>query len=108
MTEHIPSVIEIQQAVSAEFGVRLIEMESDRRAAARPRQVAMYLCRRLTPLSLPAIGRKFGDRDHTTVMHACRVVSVRLATDRDIAAAVERLLDALRNPDQPRLPMSAA
>jgi chromosomal replication initiator protein len=61
------------------------------RAVARPRQVAMYLCKQLTPRSLPEIGRKFGGRDHTTVMHAVKKVEELLAADRALAEDIELL-----------------
>jgi len=66
------TVDRIQRAVCEEFRVTLTDMSSKRRARAiaRPRQVAMYLCKKLTKRSLPDIGRRFGGRDHTTVMHA--------------------------------------
>jgi chromosomal replication initiator protein len=59
------------------------------RAVARPRQVAMYLAKQLTPRSLPEIGRKFGGRDHTTVMHAVRKIEQLCETDASFAEDVE-------------------
>lgn len=66
-----PTVSEVMSAVSRHYKLPQIEMVSQRRAreVARPRQVAMYLSKRLTPLSLPNIGKIFGNRDHTTVIH---------------------------------------
>ena len=61
------------------------------RAVARPRQVAMWLCKQLTPRSLPEIGRKFGGRDHTTVMHAVRKIEELRAGDRTMAEDIELL-----------------
>jgi chromosomal replication initiator protein len=61
------------------------------RAVARPRQVAMYLAKQLTPRSLPEIGRKFGGRDHTTVMHAVRKIEELKAQDRTLAEDLELL-----------------
>ena len=61
------------------------------RAVARPRQVAMYLAKQLTPRSLPEIGRKFGGRDHTTVIHAIKKVEELLAADKAFAEDVEML-----------------
>ncbi|HEV8027196.1 MAG TPA: helix-turn-helix domain-containing protein, partial [Stellaceae bacterium] len=58
---------------------------------ARPRQVAMYLCKQLTPRSLPEIGRKFGGRDHTTVMHAVRKIEELRGNDRTLAEDIELL-----------------
>ena len=62
---------------------------------AKPRQLAMYLARELTGESLPAIGRQFGGRDHTTVLHAWRRTSARLADDDATREAVEKLCVAL-------------
>jgi len=56
-----------------------------------PRQVAMYLCREHTDQSLPTIGKQFGGRNHTTVMHACRRTSARLSSDQDAFEAVRSL-----------------
>ena len=66
------TIDEIQRKVAEHYNIRLTDMSSARRArnVARPRQVAMYLAKQLTSRSLPEIGRKFGNRDHTTVMHA--------------------------------------
>jgi len=61
------------------------------RAVARPRQIAMYLAKQLTARSLPEIGRKFGGRDHTTVMHAVRKVEELKATDNGFSEDVELL-----------------
>src|SRR5207249_11514021 len=61
------------------------------RAVARPRQVAMYLAKQLTTRSLPEIGRKFGGRDHTTVMHAVRKIEELTRTDPSLAEDVELL-----------------
>ena len=70
------TIEEIQKKVAAHFNIRTSDMHSARRArsVARPRQVAMYLAKQLTSRSLPEIGRKFGGRDHTTVMHAVKKV----------------------------------
>jgi len=67
-----PSIEAIQSRVAEHFGISVGAMTSDRRQRriAWPRHVAMYLCRRHTPLSLPRIGRAFRKRDHTTVMYA--------------------------------------
>jgi chromosomal replication initiator protein len=62
---------------------------------AWPRQVAMYLARELTDQTLPAIGRAFGGRNHTTVMHACRRTAERMANDPDAYDTVRRLTEEL-------------
>jgi len=84
---------EIQRRVAEHYNIRLSEMTSDRRAraVARPRQVAMYLAKQLTTRSLPEIGRKFGGRDHTTVIHAIRKIEELKLTDPAIAEDVELL-----------------
>jgi len=91
------TVTEIQAAVSRHFGLTPEELLSPGRAAhiAWPRQVAMYLARELTGQSLPAIGRQFGGRDHTTVLHAWRRASTRIASDQASREAVEKLYQAL-------------
>jgi chromosomal replication initiator protein len=87
------TIEEIQKRVSAHFNVRIADMHSARRAraVARPRQVAMYLSKQLTSRSLPEIGRKFGGRDHTTVMHAVRKVEELATQDPAFAEDVELL-----------------
>jgi chromosomal replication initiator protein len=87
------SIDEIQKRVAEHYNVRLADMSSARRAraVARPRQVAMYLAKQLTQRSLPEIGRKFGGRDHTTVMHAVRKVEELCGIDSAFAEDVELL-----------------
>jgi chromosomal replication initiator protein len=87
------TIDDIQRKVAEHFNIKLGEMTSDRRAraVARPRQVAMYLAKLLTTRSLPQIGRKFGGRDHTTVMHAVRKIEELMRTDPSLAEDVELL-----------------
>lgn len=87
------TIEEIQKRVAEHFNVKLSEMHSARRSRgiARPRQVAMYLSKQLTARSLPEIGRKFGGRDHTTVMHAVRKVDELKQSDSSFAEDVELL-----------------
>lgn len=87
------TIEEIQKRVAEHFNIRLSEMYSSRRAraVARPRQIAMYLAKQLTARSLPEIGRKFGGRDHTTVMHAVRKVEELKSTDNGFSEDVELL-----------------
>jgi chromosomal replication initiator protein len=93
-----PTIDLIQQLTCEAFGITLEELVSHERTArvAWPRQVAMYLCREHTDQSLPAIGRRFGGRNHTTVMHACRRTSNRLSSDQDAFDAVHSLSSRLR------------
>ena len=87
------TIEEIQKRVAEHFNIRLADMHSARRAraVARPRQVAMYLSKQLTSRSLPEIGRKFGGRDHTTVMHAVRRVEELRAGDGSFSEDIELL-----------------
>lgn len=87
------TIDEIQKKVAEHFNVKMADMVSQRRArtVARPRQVAMYLAKQLTPRSLPEIGRKFGGRDHTTVMHAVKKIEELSETDSGLAEDVELL-----------------
>jgi chromosomal replication initiator protein len=87
------TIEEIQKQVSEHYNIRISEMSSVRRARniARPRQIAMYLAKQLTTRSLPEIGRKFGNRDHTTVMHAVAKITELMAADKDFAEDVDLL-----------------
>lgn len=100
-----PRAVEIQAAVAAYCGIPVAKMtEQDRhRSVARPRMVAMYLARELTNHSLPAIGRLFGGRDHTTVIHAIRTVEGLIVCDQDFGACVEFLLRVLAEDEPLRL-----
>ena len=87
------TIDEIQKKVAQHYNVRVSDMSSARRARAiaRPRQVAMYLSKHLTARSLPEIGRKFGGRDHTTVMHAVRKVEELRGEDTAFAEDLDML-----------------
>ena len=87
------SIEEIQKKTAEFYKLELRELHSPRRArrVARPRQVAMYLSRELTSRSLPDIGRRFGGRDHTTVLHACRRIEALCRTDPVFQEEVEFL-----------------
>lgn len=91
------TVAEIQSATCEHFGLSTEELLSSARSQrlAWPRQLAMYLARELTGESLPSIGKHFGGRDHTTVLHACRRTSARIAADDSSREAVEKLCRAL-------------
>jgi chromosomal replication initiator protein len=93
------SMEEIQKRVAEHFKIRISDMSSARRAraVARPRQVAMYLSKQLTSRSLPEIGRAFGGRDHTTVMHAVRKVEELVKADSAFAEDVELLTRMLES-----------
>ncbi len=93
------SIDEIQTRVSDHYRIRKAEMTSARRAreVARPRQVAMYLSKQLTPRSLPEIGRRFGGRDHTTVIHAVRQIEKLRAQDAELDADIRLLTRQLES-----------
>jgi len=91
-----PSVASIQEAVCSVLGVSRPSMLSTSRAApvAKARQIAMYLARELTDLSLAQIAREF-DRDHTTILHATRAVSARASTDAGVGDTIHRVRELL-------------
>jgi chromosomal replication initiator protein len=87
------SIEQIQQTVVERFGISLGELTGDRRSQSivYPRQVAMYLSRELTDSSLPKIGKKFGGRDHTTVIHATSKIAKLIQEDRNVYNLVQEL-----------------
>ena len=91
------TVEEIQRQVAEYFNIRMSYLIGPKRVRtyARPRQVAMYLAKQLTSRSLPEIGRRFGGRDHTTIMHGVRRIEELKATDGQIAEDIEILRRSL-------------
>ena len=87
------TIEEIQRRVSEHYNIRLSDMIGPKRVRsyARPHQVAMYLCKQLTSRSLPEIGRRFGGRDHTTIMHGVRRIEELRVQDGQIAEDIEML-----------------
>jgi chromosomal replication initiator protein len=90
---------EILKKTCEYYKIRQVDILSQnrQRAIARPRQMAMYLCKRLTQRSLPEIGRKFGGRDHTTILYGVRKIEELMQTDSQIAEDAEllrRMLEA--------------
>ena len=83
----------IKNIVCGHFSINVADIESSKRTKnlAHPRQIAMYLCRELTDLSLPKIGEFFGKRDHTTVMHACDKISNEMLKDEDLRNTISEL-----------------
>jgi chromosomal replication initiator protein len=94
------SVERIQETVIDRFGISMQELVGDRRSQSivYPRQVAMYLCRELTDSSLPKIGKKFGGRDHTTVIHATSKIARLLKEDRSVYNLVQELTARIKQP----------
>jgi chromosomal replication initiator protein len=87
------SIEEIQRKVAEHYNIRLSDMIGPKRLRniARPRQVAMYLAKQLTPRSLPEIGRRFGGRDHTTIMHGVRKIEELMLTDSQLSDDLQLL-----------------
>lgn len=94
-TSQVVTIESIQKRVAEHFHIKVSDMTSPRRAraVARPRQVAMHLAKKLTSRSLPEIGRHFGNRDHTTVLHAVRRIESLIESDMALAEDL-RLLEA--------------
>jgi len=92
------TVDEIQKTVADHFNLKQADLLSERRtrAIARPRQIAMYLCKQHTTRSYPDIGRRFGGRDHTTVLHGVRKIEELMPKEEQIARDVEALTRKLR------------
>jgi len=93
------TIEDIQKKVAGHYNIKVSDMHSARRsvAIARPRQVAMYLAKKLTTKSLPEIGRKFGGKDHTTVMHAVKRIDELSRMDKEFADDVELLMRMLQS-----------
>jgi len=88
-----PKIDDIQRIVAKFYEISRVELIAERRMAylVRARQVGMYLCKKLTVRSLPEIGRRFGNRDHTTVLHAVRKIEAMVERDKNVSADVESL-----------------
>ena len=88
----------VKKAVCKKYNIKLADLESSKRKRefSYPRQIAMYLCREFTELSLPKIGDSFGGRDHTTVLHACDKISKEMKTNQDLADEIRELKEAIQ------------
>ena len=93
------TIEDIQKKVAEHYNIKFSDMHSARRArtVARPRQVAMYLSKQLTSKSLPEIGRRFGGKDHTTVMHAVKKIEELCRVEHDFAQDIELLTRMLQS-----------
>jgi chromosomal replication initiator protein len=89
----------VQKVVAESFGVKVSDLKSKRRtkAVVLPRQVAMYLCRTLVGSSLPETGNFFGGKDHSTVIHAIKVIEVKKEKDPELRAKIEMLIKQLKH-----------
>ena len=91
------SIEAIQRAVAEQFGMRVAELKqkNNSRQIVVPRQIAMYLAKQLTEASLPEIGRQFGGKHHTTVMHSISKIDEQRRTDKDLSRTVNKLMETL-------------
>lgn len=92
-----PSTLKVQVTICARYGLTLADMLCSKRTAkvVEPRQIAMYLCKEYGR-TLPEIGRRFGGRDHTTVLHAWRKITGRVERDPEFAATIDAIKGELR------------
>ena len=97
LEERRVSIEHIQRAVCREFGLSLPQLKAkdNSRAVSYPRQIAMFLAKELTPASLPQIGRQFGGKHHTTVLHSINKIAEMRETDRDLNRLLNKLRDSL-------------
>ena len=88
----------IQKAIADHFHMRIQELKAknNSKAVATPRQIAMYLCKKLTGVSLPQIGREFGNKHHTTVLHSINKIEHLRQTDKDMNRLVQTLIDSFK------------
>ena len=95
-----PSIDEITKVVTEHFGVKLSELQSKRRtnAVAYPRQIAMFLARKITRHSLEEIGGFFGGRDHSTVLYAVEKITKLLTKDRECKQVIDDFMERLQFP----------
>jgi chromosomal replication initiator protein len=89
----------VQKVVAEAFGVKISDLKSKRRtkAVVLPRQVGMYLCRTLVGTSLPETGNVFGGKDHSTVIHAIKVIEAKKEKDPELKARIEALIKQLKS-----------
>jgi len=89
----------IQKVVAKHFGIRMSELRSKKRTKllTLPRHVAMYICRRLTKLSLMDVGLSFGRKDHSTVLHACNKIEENIKSDSGFAKSIEQIIEEVKN-----------
>jgi chromosomal replication initiator protein len=88
----------IQKAVADYFGMRVQDLKSknNSKAVAVPRQICMYLCKKITGVSLPHIGREFGNKHHTTVLHSIQKIDALRQQDRDLNHLIQTLMDSFK------------
>ena len=99
MLSRIPQVSLLQKQVAEQFGLRLpeIKAKNNSRQIVFPRQIAMYLAKHLTEASLPEIGRQFGGKHHTTVLHSIDKIEEQRKNDKDLNRLLNKLTEQLSN-----------
>lgn len=97
LKERLITIKAIQKAVCEHFSLNLVDLKSKKRShnISIPRQIAMFLCRQHTSASLPEIGRQFGGKDHSTVLHSCRKVEAQVASNAAVKNDVDQIRRAL-------------
>lgn len=98
-TERVVDVELIKEVISKEYGITINDLMSSKRTSniALPRQIAMYLTRELTDMSLPMIGSSFGGRDHTTVMYACKKIASTMEDDPEFLIAIKNIIKEIKS-----------
>ncbi|MEK7825528.1 MAG: helix-turn-helix domain-containing protein, partial [Nitrospirota bacterium] len=88
----------IQQTVSNKYHIKVSDIKSKKRSKnlVFPRQISMYIGRKLTGLSFPEIGRHFGGKDHSTVIHACKQIEKMMEIDKDLHRTIEVLIKEIK------------
>ena len=88
----------VKKAVCKKYNIKITDFESKKRNRefSQPRQIAMYICREMTDLSYPKIGESFGGRDHTTVLHACKIISKQIKLDPTLAEDIKNLKEDIQ------------
>src|SRR5437667_10773840 len=88
----------IQKTIADHFKMRVQELKSknNSKSVAVPRQICMYLCKKLTGASLPQIGREFGDKHHTTVLHSVNKIELMIKSDRDLNKQIQIFMDSFK------------
>jgi chromosomal replication initiator protein len=96
------TIQQIQEAVAQHYGLKIRQLVGphQHRGISRPRMLAMYLCRTMTPSSLPAIGRAFGGRHHTTVLNACRTMVGLIERDVNLLLIRDTITFRLRSEEE--------
>ena len=96
--QRMVTIDDIQRSVSEYYQLKVADLHGVRRTrqVARPRQIAMYLCKQLTKRSYPELGRHFGGRDHTTIIHGCRTIDGLMPKDESLRKDVDILTRMLK------------